>query len=112
MKFELREDEKVLAEARGDHWIEFFYKYDRIPGRFYFTNERILFQDLSPIKSLRTNFEIEISDIREIKKCFIGPDIQYLPTGILVTLKNNKVHRISVLKRKQYIALLEELIKG
>lgn len=96
-------DDCIEAHVQGDYW-EFLGGQTR--GNFFFTKEKFIFVSGLGV----TNFSINYTDIRELKKTFVGP---FIPTGIKVSAMNPekgkiKSYKCSVMKRNDWIALLAE----
>ena len=104
MKIDLRENEVVEKEVKGDYWSGFFgLLISQTRGAYAFTNERIVFRG-----GFATTKEIEYKEIESIKKCNVGSFVlRIIPTGILVKTKNGKKHYLSVLGRKDILSFLE-----
>lgn len=104
---ELRTGEVVEREIKGDYWTNMFgIQMSQVRGTHYITNQRIVFQG-----GFGTVEEMEYSDIELIKKCNVGGLIRFVPTGIMVKMKNGKKHYLSVLGRKDVLTLLESKIR-
>lgn len=105
--FELKENEKIEFELSGDYWEKsiLFLEKQR-SGKFILTDKRIIFVYGTPYA------EIDYSDIEKIEKCNIGPSIvKFVPTGIKITTKDGKIHKLSVLKRSKYMEFIESKIR-
>ena len=107
MNITLRPSETVEFEMKSDYWKALFgvLQISQIRGRYWFTNERVIFMG-----GLATKVQIDYYDIASIKKCFIGPIIRFLPFGILVTTKAGEKHYFSILNRKKAYEFLESKI--
>lgn len=103
----LRPSETVEFEMRSDYWKALFgfVLFSQIRGRYWFTNERVIFAG-----GIATQVQIDYYDIASVKKCFIGPVIRFIPTGILVTTKAGEKHYFSILNRKKAFEFLESKI--
>lgn len=99
---ELHEGESVENEIKGDYWERTLCFYSQKRGNYWFTNERILFRG-----GFTVEIDIPYSDIESVKLCNVGPVVQFLPTGIKVTTKDGKSHKLSVLKRKSILELIQ-----
>lgn len=99
---ELHEGECVEKEIKGDYWERNLCFYSQKRGKYWFTSERILFRG-----GFVAEIDIPYSDIESVKLCNVGPLIQFLPTGIKVTTKGGKHYRLSVLKRKSILELIQ-----
>lgn len=99
----LLEDGDVIEEhTAGDYWEI----TGQTRGNYFFTRDGMIFVSGFGI----TNFKIRYSDIREIKKTFVGP---FIPTGIKITAMDpqkgkTKKYKCSVTKRKQWMELLSK----
>lgn len=108
MEIQFRANETVELEMPSDYWTNLggIFLISQIRGRYWFTNERIIFAG-----GFGKLIEIDYFDIASVKKCFIGPLIRFLPTGILVTTKAGEKHYLSILGRGKVLDLLESKIK-
>lgn len=108
MEIQFRANEVVELEMASDYWSNLFgvIQFSQIRGRYWFTNERIIFAG-----GFAKKIEIDYYDIASVQKCFIGPIIRFLPTGILVTTKSGEKHYLSILGRQKVLDLLESKIK-
>ncbi len=110
----LYENEKVELEVSGDYWgeMEFLGLLEKQKsGKFWFTNERILFSTGAFGIYSKPFFIINYSDIESIEKCNIGPSfIKFIPTGIQINMKDGKKYKISVLKREKYMEFINNKI--
>ena len=108
MEIQFRENETVELEMRSDYWPALFgvLQYSQIRGKYWFTNERIIFAG-----GFTTRIDIEYYEIASVKKCFIGPIIRFLPTGILVTTKSGEKHYLSIFGRNKVLELLQSKIQ-
>ena len=97
----LRENETILKEFKGDYWEGGFISSQK-PGNYCLTSQRILFQG-----GFATSVELPYTEIAAAALCNIGEFVKFLPTGILITMKDGKKHRLSVMKRKEILALIE-----
>lgn len=104
-ELQLHEGESVEKELKGDYWEKTFCVYSQKTGKYWFTNERLIFQG-----GFIAALDIPYSEIASVKACNVGPLIQFLPTGIKVTTKSGKSYKLSVLKRKSIIEFLESKI--
>jgi hypothetical protein len=104
--FELLPDESVVKEIKGDCWNspEMLLGGRQTPGKYIFTNQRIIFRGrgLFPL-----NFELFYKDIVTIKPCIIG----FFPFGIKIKVEGNKSYKFSVMKRNTIIELIESYAK-
>ena len=107
MDIQLRGNEVVEREVKGDYWGHIFgIQLSQTRGKFAFTNERIVFKG-----GFGTTEEIEYNEIEMVKKCNVGGLIRFVPTGILVKMKNGKKHYLSVLGRKELLPMLEAKVR-
>lgn len=89
-------------EIKGDYWEKVLFMYSQKRGKIFITNQRIHVR-----VGFATEFDIEMKDIAEIKKCNVS---LFIPTGIDVRLKNGKTHRLSVLKRDERMETIQRFI--
>lgn len=108
MEIQFRANETVEWETPSDYWKALFgvIQISQVRGRYWFTNERVIFAG-----GFATKVEIEYSEIASVKKCFIGPIIRFMPFGILVTTKTGEKHYFSILNRKKALEVLESKVK-
>lgn len=100
------EGESVIATAGGDCWETPFMPHSQVPGRYTFTNKRILFEGNGIIEALRVKFEIPYSEID-----LIEPYLVFIfKTGIRVYMKNGDRYRLSLRKRQKYMDMIKEYI--
>lgn len=87
--------------VRGDYYP---IPIDQVRGHYYFTNQRIVFYS----GTLGTStFSIKYTDIKAIKKSFVGP---FLPFGVTLTAFNaekgkDKKYKLSLQSRKKWLEL-------
>lgn len=105
-KLELLPNEQILATVNGDCW-ETPWILEQVPGVYIFTDQRIIFQGNGLIEKLRLKFEIPYEQICYIEPCLIV----FFPTGIRVWMKNGKKYRLSVMKRKKYMELINSHLR-
>ncbi len=94
----------IQEHTKGDLW-----EFGQIRGDFFFTTEKFVYVSGGLIA--KATFSIPYNKITGLKLCNVG-NIPLLPTGIRVTYtdENGKTvkKRCSVLKRKQWLAYLQE----
>ncbi len=108
-KFELKEGEQLLAsKVSGDCWKMPKFSINRqVSGKYYFTDQRIVFLASGLIGTESVSWEIEMKEIENIKTCMTPP---FFPFGILITMKNGDKYKLSILKRKKYAELISQYI--
>lgn len=95
-------DDVIEEHTSGDYW----FLVSQTRGNFFFTREKFVF-----VSGLGfDNFAINYSDIKGIKKTFVGP---FIPTGIVVTALDpkkgkEKKYKCSILKRQQWMDLISQ----
>ncbi len=96
----LTDGETIEDHTAGDLWSW----TGQTRGNYFFTKDKLIFVSGFGFE----NLVIKYNDIKAIKKCFVGP---LIPTGIKVTALNEKgkekKHKLSVMKRNNWIQLLE-----
>lgn len=102
---ELQDGEQVEKEFKGDYWEKSLCFYSQNRGNYWITNQRIVFRG-----GFGTTLDIPYTDIASVSLCKVGPLLQFMPTGIKVSLKNGKTYKLSVLKRKSIIELIESRV--
>ena len=80
---ELHEGEVVEKEFKSDYWEKTLCFYSQKRGKYWFTNQRIVFRG-----GFATILEIPYADIESVQLCNVGGLVQIIPTGIKVTLKS------------------------
>lgn len=102
---ELNDGEVVEKEMKSDYWEKTLCFYSQKRGKYWFTNQRIIFRG-----GFATVLDIPYSEIESVQLCNIGGLVQIIPTGIKVTLKSGKTYKLSVTKRKEILAFLQAKI--
>ena len=102
---ELHEGEVVEKEFKSDYWEKTLCFYSQKRGKYWLTNQRIIFRG-----GCATILEIPYADIESVQLCNVGGLVQIIPTGIKVTLKSGKSYKLSVTKRKEILAFIQEKI--
>lgn len=97
----LHEGETIEKEVAGDYW-EGAIMGSKKPGKYWFTNERILFRG-----GFIASLDLPYSQIASVAPCNVGELLKFLPTGIMVTMKDGKKYRLSLLKRKEIIEVIQ-----
>ena len=97
----LKEGDFIVEMVKGD-----YYSFGQNRGSYFFTNEALIFVSGFGV----TTAVLPYCNIKEIKKCFVGP---FIPTGIKVTdfdekKGKNKKHKLSVLGRKKWMEYLSQ----
>lgn len=95
-------DDGIEEHTQGDYW----WLVTQTRGNFFFTKEKLIFVS----KFGFDNFAIKYTDIRRIKKSFVGP---FIPTGITVTAVDpekgkEKKYKCSVMKRQHWMDLISK----
>ena len=93
---ELHEGEVVESEVKGDYWEKTLCMYSQKSGKYWFTNQRILFRG-----GFTASLDLPYEEIDDVRTCSVGPFIPFMPTGGKVTMKNGKSYKLSVLGRKK-----------
>lgn len=105
---ELLTGEEIIKTTGGDCWETPWMFKSQVPGRYTFTNQRIIFKGNGIIEKLRVKFAIPYSEIKTIEPYFV----LFFKTGILVCMKNGDKYRFSLRKRQEYIDLIQSYING
>lgn len=107
--FEIRDNEQLFAsKVSGDCWKMPKLSINRqVSGKYYFTDQRIVFLASGLIGTESVSWEIEMKNIASIKTCTTPP---FFPFGILITMKNGDKYKLSILKRKKYAEFIAEHI--
>ncbi|MCH1951459.1 PH domain-containing protein [Enterocloster sp. OA13] len=100
--YELLPGEESVKEAGGDCWETPGSLRNQVPGKYMFTNRRIIFVGNGVIEKLRVRFEIPYSEIQSVTPY----RVVFFSTGILIRMKNGDSYRLSLRKRDQYIAMI------
>lgn len=81
---------------------------EKSAGKYLFTNQRIIFVGNGVIEKLRVKFEISYSEIQSVTPY----RVVFFSTGILIRMKNGDSYRLSLRKRDQYIAMIQNYMEG
>lgn len=100
----LKEGDSIVEIVKGD-----YYSFGQNRGSYFFTNEALIFVSGFGV----TSVVLPYRNVKEIKKCFVGP---FIPTGIKVTVFDekkgkNKKHKLSLLGRKKWMEYLSQKTK-
>lgn len=106
--YELLPGEESVKEAGGDCWETPGSLRKQVPGKYVFTNRRIIFAGNGLIEKLRVRFEIPYSEIQSVAPY----RVVFFSTGILLRMKNGGSYRLSLRRRDQYIALIRNYMEG
>ena len=97
----LGETETFEEHTQGDYW----FLNSQTRGNIFFTADRMIFISGWGFEKI----VIHYSDIRAMKKCFIG---LFIPTGIKITALNEngkeKNYKLSVMKRNDWINFISQ----
>ena len=109
--FEPRMGEEVFAEkVSGDTWkTPKFMTNRQISGKFYFTDQRVVFLASGLIGTASVSWELEMKDIQSAEPCLSPP---CFPFGILLTTRDGGKYKIAILKRDKYVEWLNRWIKA
>lgn len=92
----IKEGESIEEHTAGDYYT----LLDQKRGNYFFTQEAVIFVSGYGFN----NVVMPYKDIKEMKKCFVGP---FIPTGIKLSVINEKgklkKHKLSVLKRASWM---------
>ncbi len=108
MDIDLRANETLLEQAKGDYWTNGLFGFlgaTQERGEYAFTNQRIIFNPATLFKGTEDRIEIDYNQIHAVKKCFVA---LYIPTGIHITTIDGKKYRFSLLKRNKWIELINQ----
>lgn len=97
----LKEGDSIVEIVKGD-----YYSLGQNRGSYFFTNESLIF--VSGFGA--TTAVLPYRNVKEIKKCFVGP---FIPTGVKVTVFDekkgkDKKHKLSLLGRKKWMDYLSK----
>lgn len=101
--FELMPGEEMIKRVKGDCW-QTPTTWKQVPGEYGFTNKQIIFRGGGMVEKLRVRFKLAYADIETVKPY----RVLFFNTGIHIVMKNGECYRISVMKRKQYLDLIEQ----
>jgi len=104
--FQLLPGEEIIKTASGDCWETPSMFKSQVPGRYTFTNQRIIFEGNGIIEKLRVKFAIPYLEIKTIEPYLVV----FFKTGILVWMKNGDKYRLSLRKRQEYMDLIQSHI--
>lgn len=107
--FNARKGEQVFAEkVSADSWKTPRQTMERqISGKFYFTDQRIVFLASGLLGTESVSWEIEMKDIQSVKACLTPP---FFPFAIQILMKDGSKYKIGILKREKYIEWIEQHI--
>lgn len=95
----------IQEHTKGDLWDP-----SQVTGDFFFTTEKFAYVSGGLIGKL--TFSVPYNKITGLKLCNIGFPLPLIPTGIRVTYTNDsgktEKKKCSVMKRKQWLAYLQE----
>lgn len=98
--------ETELRRVKGDCWsVPGSIAKRQVPGAYTFTDQRILFRGNGLIDALRVVFAIPYGEIVSAEPCPVGP---FIPTGIRIRVRDGGTYLLSILKRKEILALIQE----
>ncbi len=103
LPFELAEGEVVEKEFASDYWEKVLFAYSQVRGRYYFTNQRVIFVSWGQVK-----LDLPYNKMVAAVSCNVGALLRLIPTGIKVTMDDEKSYMLSVTKRNENL----EFIKG
>lgn len=106
----IEHSDSIEAVEKGDYWERIFFFNTQTRGIYCFTKKAIVF--MGGVMGV-AQFAIPYKDIKVIKKCNVG---LLVPCGILIVApdekkRRDKKYKLSLLKRKTWIKLIEEKIK-
>lgn len=98
--------ETELRRVKGDCWsVPGSIGKRQVPGAYTFTDQRILFRGNGLIDALRVVFAIPYGEIASVESCSVG---LFIPTGIRIRLRDGGTYLLSIMKRKEILALIQE----
>lgn len=101
----LRPGETVIKTIKGDCWGSFGLTHSQTAGTITLTDQRILFRGGGIVESLRLVFAIPYTDIVSIEPFTVS---LFIPTGIRIVSQQDGGFRISVMKRKGIIDIIQK----
>ena len=106
-KFTVRENEEIFAQrVSADCWnMPQVLGNRQISGKFYFTDQRIVFLASGLIGTDSVSWEIEMKDIESVETCLTPP---FFPFGIRLTMKNGDQYKLGILKRNKYVEWIKQ----
>ena len=99
---DLHEGEQIEKELKGDYWEKTLCFYSQKSGKYWFTNERIIFRG-----GFVAALDLSYSEMESPGPCKGGPLLQFLSTGNKGFMKDGKTYKLSVLKRKEVLELIQ-----
>lgn len=103
---QLRPGEELKMQEYIYNLRPFLCTYVKEKTHMVLTNQRIHLT----IQAFR-EVVLEVADIERVEKCTLGRILQMFPVGILITMKDGKQYKFSVLERDQLINEMNNLIK-
>ena len=107
----LEENETTVYETKGDWWAETLLGKGQTPGVFEVTSKRFAFRTNTLFGKKQENaWELNVGDIASVEKCNIGNGVlKIIPTGLRVAMQDGTKYIVSVMKRDQLLAALEQV---
>lgn len=107
---EMQNGEELFAKVRGDCWKSpKHFATRQISGKFYFTNQRVVFMASGLIGTANVSWEINMREIQNVCTCLTPP---CFPFGILITLQDGSKYKIGILKRNDYVNWINQHLVG
>jgi len=108
----MRQGDHITHSEKGDYWEKLLCFYTQVRGYYYCTEESLIFVGGF---AGTTFWSVRYQDIKEFKKCAIGPLIQFIPTGIRITFHDEKKgkdrkYKMSVLGRDKWMSFLGQKV--
>lgn len=107
VELQLLEGENIEKEkVKGDYWhggLGLAFQ-SQTHGIYFFTNKRILFKPTGLFTGTEMLFTLDYKEIESIKTCQVGI---FIPTGILITMKDKKKYKLSLLKRNTWVEFIK-----
>jgi len=95
LPFVLAEGEVVEKEFSSDYWEKRGFMYSQRRGRYFFTNQRVIFVCWGDVM-----LDLPYAQMESAEACNVGALIKFVPCGIKVTMKDGAKYDLSVTKRK------------
>ncbi len=99
--------ETVIQEMKGDCSGSFGIVHGAVAGKYWLTNQRILFRGGGIVEATRLVFAVPYTDIVAIEPFRVA----YLfPTGIRVVSQKEGGFYLSVMKRKEVMEIIQQQV--
>lgn len=98
------------GNIKGDYWHGGIgpFVQTQTSGTYTFTNKRVMFKPTGLLTSGKLLFTLDYKEIESLKKSQVA---FFIPTGILLSMKDGKKYKLSLLGRKGWIDFIQSHMK-